>query len=1214
MAAPLLPTSSPTNQRRHFPDLGIFSRRNSWRSDSDASSTVSAAPNLAANRMEAQEIDAALASGHLCGDTAIAHVNGLLEEVKTAYACIEHSNLDMGGVANEVRERIGEIANELRALISALQLSESVEKNHRIARDAFAKLHAISSKTVGLFSWSCRLKAGGTTENHLLNPSATLCRFLQTFSSLSTELKRNHLVRAVNQEMKEYAEDRFQHMLRINPGLMHRRQGSEQKTTNEISGNLKVGGIDAGVFDSGVSFGFKLSNEQRMYTDDDCDPVQTNTWSLGLRLGIGGASNRKKNGFKLITQILTFGLATKASITVGTYNDYKTEDHYFKAELLRDGKKWIYPRRSGSLDSFNAKVSKGVARWKYHVSSFVRCGGKLQTAPILKPIARERKLLKGSNNEPAIHQLSKNLSSLFHTVANPNEKTQLVRLTEKAYRLQNNAIDKESHILDENAATINQHILHEMSPLPAPGGGEGGHSIVKLAYGGESNVNLKFAANISEGDGVRQWGASGSASFEKSKNTTCLERLRAAHDHLDVGYNSDIEKSKALIATLDKAGPNNPKLLFCRKTLNSLMKSDGPHYSGNLNARFETIKNAMFPVANAYKELTEMAGMMRSLQDGKLRNSLTREQKLEFEGKLDTFIKTIFGFGGTSELKENKKFFRRLKADPDFFMIETYDALSITLGRLGCEIVDAKSALLDGHQNNYPLPAGIDDLRKATDRQYSYVKEMMDNVLLPIDREKLLRGGCFQAKAISKNSTFTGTLEAMVNFVFSPLQQIPGNQNDPTGLLKKDAKDTNPSLDSLKYGMSSTLASGGVKAEIFRRIATKHPNFLRLGRYFQGRLALKGGGLTASAIDYLHSKSFANPTPGRASRYNRGCSPTNGEVSSASCAVTKAAAQVLLASGMDLTADADIQYGSRTPISREGQRKYTYESCMQWIRLSVSKSTTASLTVSAPLHALGHPITPSLTASSSNFNRSVSVEVMGNCPSHHLLVLPQLTNFMEDNSADASTIHEEEKFARIRNKFMGLGDQPHGNAEYMRNRYFVNPDAILGVLEKFKRYQTGRPILGQERTFDPSYKRTEFDRFDDDLDTRKMMESMGKARKLKAGKNETTEEFIATLQKVDPRPELSDEEQSYIDQTVTRFRLNPPTSSQELMDFFLAGPGKPPNTNPGHELFKAYCRIMEAYDDISTAVKSRVTYESQVVLDKRPLLLRMLTRKNSGPR
>ena len=446
------------------------------------------------------------------------------------------------------------------------------------------------------------------------------------------------------------------------------------------------------------------------------------------------------------------------------------------------------------------------------------------------------------------------------------------------------------------------------------------------------------------------------------------------------------------------------------------------------------------------------------------------------------------------------------------------------------------------------------------------------------------------------------------------MQQIPGNQNDPTSLLGKNAKDTNPTLGSLKYGMNSTIASGGIKAELFRRVAKDHPNFLRLGRYLQGRLALKGGGLPASAIDYLYSNDFANPKPGRASRHNRGCGRADGEANSASTAVTKAATQVLLANGFDLAAETDIQFGSRKPISRARQEKFTYERCLQWLRFSVSKTETASVTISAPLHALGHPITPSITASYSNSNRSVNIEVMGNCPSHHLLVLPQLTKFMEDNSGDAVTINEEERCARIKNKFIGLGNDPHGNAEYMRNRYFVNPDAILGVLKKYSRYQTNRPILGQLRDFDPSYKRTEFDRFDDDVDTRNMMKSMGMARRLKAGKADTSEDFYASLDQVDPRPMLSVDELRYIAQESEMFRRQPPKSTKELMDFFLAGPGTADKPNAGHILFKAYCRIMEAYDDISTAVKSLVTYESQVVLDKRPLLLRMLTRKNSGER
>ena len=48
-------------------------------------------------------------------------------------------------------------------------------------------------------------------------------------------------------------------------------------------------------------------------------------------------------------------------------------------------------------------------------------------------------------------------------------------------------------------------------------------------------------------------------------------------------------------------------------------------------------------------------------------------------------------------------------------------------------------------------------------------------------------------------------------------------------------------------------------------------------------------------------------------------------------------------------------------------------------------------------------------------------------------------------------------------------------------------------------------------------------------------------------------------------------------------------SVKDIMEYFLAG-----GSTPGGSAFNAYLKIMNAYDGINDAVKSRVTYESKV--------------------
>ena len=1063
---------------------------------------------------------------------------------------------------------------------------------HRAARDTFAQIKSICEKAAARFPRSCASKVETARDLQNLAGDERTYRFLKTFGTLSNELKRHHFTRAANEELFEYAAERVKEKTRINPGFIDHRVGSEQKTINDLSVGAKIGAIGSlGMMGKGIFGQIKCSFEKRSFIDDDTDPVQTNTWSLGLRVGIGSVTNKKQNRFKLITKVLTFGLVGKAGVTLGEYFDFKNPIDFEKTKLLRKGQKWCYLRQSGDTQSRGANLNQFLAYAKYRVNTVVRCGGQLQAAPLRKPNVSEKKLLKGSNNGHSIVNLTRNLHDL-----NPIGHTSSIESHAKAaYGVPGIELDMDDMFVAAEHP-IKPHVLIGMSPLPAPGGGEGISSIRRAAFGFEAAVNFKMGTNIAHNKGIGQLSANGSASCEYGFNNTILGRQRAAHVHLDTNYNCDINKSRSLIEDLKKNCEGNPKIYFSEKVIATLPvpKDDAPRHE--YIQKFPSIQSALDETTKRYLQLSKISSLKRSLQDPKYRRRQLDSDKSAHNKLEDDFIAEVFGVTGQS-LNPDAKFYKKLKSNPDFFMIQAYDSLSITLGRLGVEIYGAKENTYAIEKSKGIYSNETKRLREKTDHSYNYLKTVMDNILLPIDREKLLKGGRFEAKADSRNNTFTATLDASANIGVPPMQQIPYNQSDPTSPPKKHPDENHFDGKSLRYGLNTAFAGIGMKYEEMRRWATKHPNFLRIGNFTQRRIILKASGLLGSSLEYLQTSDLANSGKDRSlkSKFCRRRVTNNCGKKLPAPGVVDAISRIGRTGIMDQVGESDFQLGWRTPVARENQKNFTYEKCLQWTRYAVSQSEAVGATFGVPLHALGYPITPSASFLRTKSNRSVNIEIIGDCPAHHLLVLPQLTRFLNVKNRGEGVLTEEERLDSIKKKFMSEDNDPFGNAAYMRNRYFSNPEGLMGVLEKFVKYDNSdRPELGSDdiRPHKQGYVRTEFDRFDDDADTRKLMKSMVSAKKFSPGSDyssiDSNQEEIT-----DPRPRLTYIEGEAIRQCREFFnrckRENRVLSVKDIMEYFLAG-----GSTPGGSAFNAYLKIMNAYDGINDAVKSRVTYESKV--------------------
>jgi len=783
-------------------------------------------------------------------------------------------------------------------------------------------------------------------------------------------------------------------------------------------------------------------------------------------------------------------------------------------------------------------------------------------------------------------------------------------------------------------------------------------------------------------------------------------RLKAPHEHLDPGYNKNIKTSENLLKELQELkigeGANerdSPTAFFHNKIfnhatqksrelieatarLNAADPSDPDRVNTSRADQLENLSEApkglfykVKEIRGKYIELMDLASehrafsgqesyLKKSHADGKAysldsyqNTTFAAENKAEFEkfqNKLDVFIKNVFGLpevdadGGNLDFtKEQKDFYEKLVKDPEFFMTKSYNTFSTALGAVGIEMYKHKENVHQFIQANSDNPANpetavlMDDLR-AVDIVYRSLADGINSVALPINKEKLLRGGPLHATCDSNNRIYKVEAEGGVGIDMSLIKMIPEN-DDPTALARNPEASSGaqsaPGEDNGTFrGVSGwvppSLMGLGAKLSFSRLNADKHPNPCREGSYNQLRVSVKADGLTGALIKHATKTMVAGLDRTKHHRVD----PT---VKAKLGLDPKDTANTELMGSREKTGDHNgfieetivaakrslfSQYTGEYEFSKDSMAphpvgEHVYQRTEQFIRFTSRNTVKNGLTIGAPVNLAGSPVTPTIGVHVTHADGNVLFETMGINPSYQMLSFNEMLQVLQKapkagviiephkKDINASKVLEECDFDKIEKMFLGkhIEGKDDLDSQFKLNKFFGTNETIIGFLDHFLEYQDKRREIGAPKPAEFGGERTEFDRMDDKPEYWDIIKGLANAEKFKPGTdvyNKDTggkliEQFKAPIND-DPRPTISDEIKSVqrggveameSEQTVFEdakkdlAKINTP---EERLKYFMT-------TEKGREVFAMYCRVLNEYTKINEALKASTKYECKVV-------------------
>ena len=1079
------------------------------------------------------------------------------------------------------------------------------ENGHKVLRDYFAETNAICKKIVTITEKAQPAPRFIGMEKHD-SALPKLNIYFNDLAQLSVELKRFHHTHNVSFAIEDHARATVDAMAKAAPGLILARTGSDLTTSKEICFGLKQLKLH-GLADIGCAGNLRYQRGNKWYIDDDMEFVVLNTQRTQLDGGAYfkfGKLIRHGEG----SHMFNLGLTGRVSHTTGSYYDHTEPLSAVKASLQRtsDSNYWSLLCRSADPAVLSNRIFAAAGRIRNGFANNVF--GAIYTPVVGMPNLNQRKLNKGAYNNAKVMELGNRFGGALPAPRGGALESKIAALVLGAYApVVSLEMDEDRLCKADKDGIVAPSIYNPLiktSPLPSPfnrKSGKSNRSISRKTIGFDAVASVTSLDYADSQPGQMRAGASASLGGEYSWNTINFQRVKSAHEQLDPAYNKDIGTSHRLLRQLATTHHGEPKL----HTFNAIEHMLGDkvwEWRDDVQVasarRLENAENALAHVDGIYRRFIDVASQQAALQDKVYRKGLPDFGR-KADADFDALVKDLFGIGKFANSTQ-RRFVQSLRENPEKFMCEGYDALSITLGKVGVHLFETKKQVNLRCDENHPGAEALWKDMQELDVKFTSVRRLMDGIFLPISQEKLFRSSSIISTADSINTTSNNSTEFFAGMWNSPAQYLPDNASDPTSPTRVGAK---PGWVSIARN-----ASVGGKAVTGTRNADAHPNPVRCGSYRLSSFSVKGGGLAALLVGGGMRAWFKQCEP----KFTAGgADAPKAPAQSALCQIFKTAARMGMGS---YTNEIIVDTGTRTPKS---VGKFKYETSSQYIRLSTKKTMEVGATVAIPTPIL---MTIGASLGVSQAVADVVVETMGPCPAYHILQFPKMKGMLDEcrydtakaadkktgqtgKGANLSTL-EDVDFKKLRNLLIPKTTSDYVRCrtvdrEYILNKYFGTDEAIIGFLEKFMRYSQTRREVGKDPVeFDGP--RTEFHRFDDDPSFFNIAQTMGESNKYAPGSllntstgyAKTREQFRKGASN-DGRPTLGDNAaavQKAIDAVKLLLLQIKDATPEQRAEIFLGGS----ETSPGRFLFQTYIMVVSGYQIFHNAIKPTCTYREEV--------------------
>ena len=731
-------------------------------------------------------------------------------------------------------------------------------------------------------------------------PEAILSDLFEDFSQFANELKRHHFTRANDKQLEDYAERQFRQILYLVPGLALQRKGSEMEFVRSLSASLLLG-HDAFGLKLGAEGKYTYASAKRIFNDQDGSYVNTKLNSHGFMasamLKFGALFPTKEGEPRHLAKLI-------ASIQVkrsrGTWNEYKCLKDWLKGDIIYKSSQWKHCCRSGDPNSFGNRL-----RAKFHRrSSFILgdvVGVKYVTRDLM-PAVNQKKREKGSFNTDRLETYANRISRRLQGV-NGATTSSLTEITKLAYPSINSLIPNDAGKSDTPLKIDEKQFscLVDAASMPGPAMSaprSKGQSVRRHSVSGKIEGSFDSLDVINPKHGQIHLGARGSGEIEWSDSHTDFFRLKAVHEHLDPRYSNDIDKSKYLLDEIKRPDRNLPTAHFLQN-----LPTDPPGGYGELaqlptarwwdfgeparrrgimQQKFDNLYSTIQTIDQNYKTFSDLAMRKFSFRESAYRKA-NPVLYTQFKEDLKTFIYSTFGIREANlaqQSVEKQKLYKNMlnENNPEYFIVKGYESMSIALGAVGIDIFDNNEVItscfsreeFDKHADENQ--ASLEVHRNNVDIRYQNLRNRMDGVFLPIDKEHLLRKMCIRAEGntILLTIKLTGFAEAGIDS--NPLYYIPGNEQGATELPnnvpgnehgatelpnnvpgnEQGANDRPHSdrsnVNRPNFSMSSLAAGVSMGISTLRNNIPVHSNPLRTGHFYDTRLTISGEGVLAAVV------------------------------------------------------------------------------------------------------------------------------------------------------------------------------------------------------------------------------------------------------------------------------------------------------------------------------------------------------------------------------
>ena len=1129
----------------------------------------------------------------------------------------------------KISERIGQLERTLQRIEQSANAGEASGSGatdrtnaHQEARDCFKEISRLCAAARRKLPPACRRgSTAAAVVDGMPDPAQVAGALLTDLGMLSNELKRHHYTRAVHADVTRYAEDTVRLLRTALPGQVYLRPGSEIRRFSETRFGARASDFHAaGSVGPAVSVHFQKEKVDSI--EDDLDVVAVSSTGVkgkaGVHLKFGKLFSPSGKG-RHVVNVFSNLIGHRSS---GSYVQYASVAEQTKAAVVGKGdQSWRWLHCSGDAESAGARYRQ-VRNKAGRMLEFV-VGRKRVRPGYAMPLVNQDKSGKGAYNTAAINELTGRVAAGLATLSGASPvggSDRLHALAAQAYPSvptlfnggkPDDAVPTSSSDPDNAGGKTSVAMprffnpVLDLYPLGTPSGSKGKHSQRRSGVGLDAGAAFGATDFADQGDNKGRFHLQATGSVERIGNAIDFQRLLPAHTLLDPGYNKSGDRTHSLLESLEEIYRTRPKLHLHHLTEAAVGEQVKAFHAPELQAAraIDNQAKAIAATRSRYLRLAELAGFFNTIaRDKRYRSSVPEDIMKKFDGDLEKFIEEIFGLTKAT-IGEHAAFRDKLFADPAFFMIEAYDAISIAAGGIGVQVYETKSALRDNTKLSENCRRILGDGMSRVDTNFSELRNILDQVHLPINPGRLLRGGAVEMVSLAVSTSWKAALNISGGFNEAPLQNLDGNSSDPAATVKKATK------TQFKGNLAAGTAGVGVTGSLQWKHVRLHGNTVRTGIFRQIKFHIMGVGLCAPAMEAAVVAGINRKKGGKDNALQDG-QPRALEQSTTDFIASTW--KLLARSEMsEYDVEGECVWNYREPPKTDGRK---YENSMQNVRFIRRRTMRNAVDVGIPLALTGAPLPVTLhgghtrTAS----NSTVVLELMGACPSYNILMFPLMRQALGlslrpgvHSLHTAKPLAPQYDFDRLQALFKsgypqadveGIGK---GNFDrvYMLHKYFGSPETIVGTMEKFAEYsKSSRDFHGEARSARGTL--NEFHRFDNDPGLWDTISRMGSEELLAPG--DTTDRHgnlrepfsVGTAGKtaaLDPRPHLTFQDQSAIRASRRYFRLNPDMSSIERMTYFLG------NDFPeGRAVFDAYCRVMAAYERINSAAKSNVGYRYAV--------------------